>query len=173
MSEIPRPEFSRLVRLEEISDRDVRRSLEANEAECRVLSARFDLQALDSLTADVVVSRVGTGPLVKVSGTVQAELTQSSVVSLKPVPAQVSEEFSEIFGPEGYRPEFDEEEMPEVFDDGGIDIGEIVAQVLALALDPYPRAPGEAVAAEEVGASVGEGGRRPFAELEELLKKRK
>lgn len=167
------PEFSRFVKLDEIESGAVRRPLEANASERQGLSARFGLISLDSLVADITVERAGAGPLVRVSGSLEASLNQSSIISLQPVRSHVLEEFSELFGPEGYRPEGDDEEMPEIFDDGGIDVGELVSQVLALALDPYPRTAEEAAPSITDGAGKDDGLRRPFAELGELLKKRK
>jgi hypothetical protein len=55
-----------------------------------------------------------------------------------------------------------------VFHDGAaIDIGEAIAQTLALALDPYPRAPDAEAALKEAGVkSEAEAG--PFAALAAL-----
>jgi hypothetical protein len=65
--------------------------------------------------------------------------------SLKPGPGPVSEgmvareEAREVVvDPEA-------EEPPEPLGPGGLDLGEAVAQQLAVALDPYPRAPGAAL----------------------------
>ncbi len=78
--------------------------------------------------------------------------------------------------PEGAREgvvEPEAEEPPEPVGPHGIDLGEAVAQQLAIALDPYPRAP-EAALPEEPRA--GAGGARaaegPFAALESLKRGR-
>ncbi len=64
-------------------------------------------------------------------------------------------------------------EVPEPVGPGGIDLGEAVAQQLALALEPYPRAPGAALPEEPCartgGARAAEG---PFAALESLKRGR-
>ena len=36
----------------------------------------------------------------------------------------------------------DDENAPDLIVDGMIDVGEAIAQLMALALDPYPRSPG-------------------------------
>jgi hypothetical protein len=59
----------------------------------------------------------------------------------------------------------EEEEPPEPVGPRGIDLGEAVAQQLALALDPYPRAPGAALP-EDLRAETG--AESPFAVLERL-----
>ena len=55
---------------------------------------------------------------------------------------------------------------PEPVGPQGIDLGEAVAQQLAIALDPYPRAPGAALP-EEPRAAGG-----PFAALKSLKRGR-
>jgi hypothetical protein len=59
--------------------------------------------------------------------------------------------------------------------DGEIDLGEAVAQQLAVALDPYPRAPGAAWPQADTGDAdiAAEPVRRPFAALDALKKRGK
>ena len=56
------------------------------------------------------------------------------------------------------------DDPPEPLGDGQVDAGEIVTQQLALALDPYPRAPGSALTAE-AGAAPAESPFRVLAAL--------
>jgi uncharacterized metal-binding protein YceD (DUF177 family) len=89
-----------------------------------------------------------------VSGQVDADVTQACVVTLAPVPAKISEAFSADFADEDRRRpaetdlDFEADDPPEPIRNGHIDVGELAAEQLALALDPYPRAPGAAVPAE-------------------------
>jgi hypothetical protein len=62
--------------------------------------------------------------------------------------------------------EFEGEDPPDPIIDGRIDLGALVAEFLALALDPYPRKPGVAFQATRVAASGP--AESPFAELERL-----
>lgn len=170
-------EFRRFVTIDEIESAGlVERSIEAREDEREALATRFGLVALNALSAEVTLRRLPGGPLVRVEGRIVADVEQRCVVSLEPVPEHVDGQFSEIFGPEGYKPpeEFEEEDIPETFDAGGIDIGELAAQHLALSLNPYPKAPGVEVPA--IGRETDEAEttetRHPFAGLDELLKKR-
>ena len=62
--------------------------------------------------------------------------------------------------------DLDAEDPPEPVVDGGVDIGEVVTEHLALALDPYPRREG---ARMRVGDWAGsEGDSSPFAVLKSL-----
>jgi hypothetical protein len=68
------------------------------------------------------------------------------------------------------------EEPPEPLGPGGLDPGEVVAQQLAVALVPYPRAPGAALApalsgAPEAPAAAEAGPRGGFAVLAALRRR--
>jgi uncharacterized metal-binding protein YceD (DUF177 family) len=167
------PEFSRLVGLEELEEGEVSRKIEASAEERRALADRFDLLAIDALAASLRLWRLPDGPLVRVEGRLAADVVQRCVVTLAPLPAHIDEEVAETFGPPGYRaPDGDEDgDVPEVFEDSGIDVGELVAQLLLLALAPYPRAAG-AGAPDRISAGEEGGDRsRPFAGLGEMMQR--
>jgi uncharacterized metal-binding protein YceD (DUF177 family) len=168
-------EFRRVVRLEELEDGEIHRTVEAGEEERRALASRFDLAAVNALSARVRVHRVPGGPLVRVDGRLTADVLQRCVVTLEPLPTHIEEDFVETFGPDGYRDPEGREEMdaPEVCDDNGIDLGELAAQLLSLSLDPYPRAP-EAGAPPQPGAGDdADDRRRPFAALGTMMQKQR
>jgi hypothetical protein len=73
-----------------------------------------------------------------------------------------------------------DEELEEPLPEGPLDLGELVAQEFAVALDPYPRAPGAAFTPtwgeDPAGVAAGEppeGKIRPFADLKARLQKEK
>lgn len=170
-------EFSRPVTLEELRGGLVRRSIEATSAECRALAERLGLVAVETLAASVTLEARGGGKLVVVKGTLQAALTQTCVVTLEPLPRTVAETFTERLAVaaeagDGAVVDIDPEaeDEPEPIEGDSIDIGELVVQHLALALDPYPRAEGASVDAEAMsaGEAADDG---PFAELARLKPK--
>lgn len=183
------PEFSRVVIADKVQHRELVEEIAPTEAERRALAERFELEAIGALTARVRLRRVHGGKMIRVDGHLEADVVQTCVVTLESVPAHVSEDFGAIFAPPELVPdddevEFDmvsiEEDQPEPMVNGRIDIGELTAQHLSLALDPYPRAPGVAydpVAEHEEGVDAaepgdgGDGGDRrpnPFAALAKL-----
>lgn len=142
------PEFSRPIRIDQLPSKLSRHRLEADEAERTALAERFDLVALDSLTAEIEINPPTRRGLVRLQGRLKASVVQTCVVTLAPVPALVEAPFSLTFGP-AVEEESDEidltwggEDPPDPIEDGKIDLGEVVAEHLALALDPFPRAPG-------------------------------
>jgi uncharacterized metal-binding protein YceD (DUF177 family) len=78
----------------------------------------------------------------KIEGRVLADLDQVSVVSLETFRHQVSYEVLRYLLPPGAAPTNEEADADPILH-GEVDLGEIVAETLALELDAYPRKPGE------------------------------
>mgnify|MGYP000081808462 CR=1 FL=1 len=181
------PEFSRPVAVGDIAGKGRTLSLEADADEREGLRERFGLLAVESLTARVSISPLRGGRLITVRGRVTADVVQACVASLEPVPAHVAEDFRLVFDVAA-EPSADAEvavpvagaedadagaeEEAEPLPPEGLDIGEMVAQELVLALDSYPRADGvvgdwhEAGEADE--AAGADDGTNPFAALATL-----
>lgn len=154
MSPSATPELSRLVIADKVTTGGQHEVITATESECAALAQRFDLFAVANLQGRLRLRRV-RGEFIKVTGEVEADVIQRCVVTLEPVPAHVKEEFSALYAPDHLIPKEEEdqesdhfqylgsdEDFPEPMPGGRIDIGELLAQNLSLALDPYPRAPG-------------------------------
>lgn len=141
------PEFSRPISADQIGPQEIQREIAANVAERARLAERFDLISLDRLEAVLTLKRDRAG-LIQVRGRFEADVVQACVVSLEPVPAKLAESFMVAFGSsarvggDDVVIAIDESDPPEELTDGRIDLGEAVAQQLAVTLDPYPRAPG-------------------------------
>ncbi len=173
----PAPEFSRTVIADRIAGDEVTEVIEAKPAERQALAHRFELEAIDRLIATVHLKRVRGGQMVRVHGKLDADVVQTCVVTLESVRNQVSDHFDALFAPPHLIPEdaaeidiLPEEDFPEPLQNGRIDIGELTAQHLALALDPYPHAAGidfedHIEAAEEEDEPVRE---NPFAALAKI-----
>src|SRR5687768_2352291 len=99
IAEFPRPEFSRTVVADKIGTDEATHDIEASPQERQALAKRFDLQGIDSLTATVHVKRVRGGQMIRVSGSLEADVIQTCVVTLEPVRNHVSEEFETMFAP--------------------------------------------------------------------------
>ena len=163
-------EFSRPVALERATAAPHFREIVATEAERAALARRLGLVALDLLSARLSWRREASG-IISLEGELEAQVTQSCVVTLEPVAARVADRFVRHFVQRSL-PTEDEvvidpeaDDPPEPLGDGQVDAGEIVTQQLALALDPYPRAPGSALPAEAAGAAPAESPFRVLASL--------
>lgn len=169
------PELSRPIRADTLSAAPRTIRVEAGAGERAALARRFGLARLDRLEAQVQIHR-GT-PDILAEGRLAADVVQSCVVTDVDVPASVEESFTIRFRPEPAEAapeeeiELGEAELDVMFYDGAmIDVGEAVAQTLALNLDPYPRAPDAAAALGEAGV-LDEGAAGPFGALAALKDK--
>ena len=171
----PTPEFSRPLDVTRVPALGSTEKISAEPQECADLARRFGLAALYSLEAELKVSR-WRGEGLKVKGRFTADLDQTCVVSLDIFHARLTDDFESYFLPAGSAAgaALVEEGDAEPFENGIIDMGEAVAEAVALALDPYPRKPGVNFAdVIEVEHASGPGEveeRNPFAGLENLRK---
>jgi uncharacterized metal-binding protein YceD (DUF177 family) len=165
----PRNEFARPVVVEPWPDGGIAVELSADPAELSALARRFDLLELTSLRARGRLERRAPGDEIWFVGELEAEVVQACVVSLEPVPASVRQPIecgwrrvaSPIEPGAAAAPPalwlVDEDEL-EPLVGRTVDLGEMVAEELALALDPYPRrADAEALVSERLGPNISLG----------------
>lgn len=140
----PLPEFSRIVRASEFGDGTRERTITATEAERMALARRFGLRALTALEARLRIVPEAAG--CRVTGTLTADLVQACVATGEDVPAHIIADVAVRFMRGLDTIDEEELELSEAdcdllpLEDERIDLGETVAQTLALNLDPYPRA---------------------------------
>ncbi len=165
------PEFSRPIPIDTIGAGAVEHEITASLDECAALAKRFGLKAIASLTARADVRREGVQ--IFADGSVQAEVTQSCVVTDEPIAHSVREDFSLRFVPDD-APK-DEEEIELSADEcetlsyagAAIDLGEAAAETVALTLDPFPRGPNADEALRDAGV-ISEEEAGPFGALKGL-----
>jgi uncharacterized metal-binding protein YceD (DUF177 family) len=148
-----------------------RLELSADEAERAAIAERLNLLGLDRFEAQATLTR--NGDEVRAEGRLRASVTQACVASGDPVAGQVDSAFALLFRPEptvdpDEEIELSEEDCDVIFHDGReIDLGQALADELALSLDPYPRSAHAEDALREAGVlSEAEAG--PFAALAAL-----
>ena len=173
------PEFSRPVRIDMIAGQPRSLSIAADQKERAALAERFGIPAIDRLSAEAELKR--RGEEVTATGTLSASVVQSCVATGVDVPAEVAEEFSIVFRPPPQATGAEEEvelregELDVVFYEGSkVDLGEAVAETLALSLDPFPRSPQADAALREAGVVSEEEAKveaSPFAGLAALKDK--
>lgn len=167
------PEFSRIWQAAEIGERPRDVTLEANAEERVALARRFAIPDIERLTATARLQRRADG--IHAEGRLKARVTQSCVATGDPVHASVDEPFSLRFV-EDIDTNDDEIELNAddcdtiPIDGGAVDLGEAVAETLALALDPWPRAPHADQVLKDAGVSDGSDV-GPFSALKALKDK--
>ena len=162
--------FSCRLNLDRVHDGE-RIDLIATDAERDAIARRLGLVALDRLAAHCALDHQGAS--VRARGRIKASLTQSCVASGEPLAAYIDEAFELHFQPEPTRTPDDEielsgDELDVIFHDGSaIELGEAIADTLAVSLDPYPRGPNAEVALSQAGV-LSEEQAGPFAALAAL-----
>ncbi len=168
-------EFSRMIDPRHITAAPV--TLIASAEECTALAERFGLVSVDRLEA--VLSLENDGPATSAAGRLKAAIVQSCAVSGEDLPVTIDEPIALRFLPDNaaHRPdeevELDEGDLDEIAYSGSqFNLGEEVAQSLALAIDPYAEGPGAAEARRKAGI-LDESASGPFAALASLKKDQK
>lgn len=146
--------------------------LSATPKELKTLTVRFELPEVKSFK--VRGSITGTH-ILKVQADLEAEITQTCVVTLKGFKTNLQTHFEELFSEKGTdfeaEQDFDidmEEDVSDIIKNGKLNIGEIIAQQFGLALDPFPRSTDETF--EYIEENPGQK-QNPFSGLKDLLKK--
>ena len=166
----PESEFSRPFPADRLGSTPQTEVLTASAGECSALATRLGIVAVEQLSASVRLERT-LGGLIHVAGRLEADVVQTCVVTLTDFASHVEDSFAVDFGDAPAEadselvldPDYD---PPEPIEGGVIDIGELVAQYLALALDPHPRSPGASLDSVWVDSDAEE--RSPFAVLKSL-----
>ncbi len=170
------PEFSRRVAVDQIGAGGHKTGIAADADECAALAKRFGWTRIESLTANAnLLARAGG---VDALGTVSAVIERACVASGEPVRESVEDAFAIHFvcapveADDAGEIELDEDELDIVeYDGAAVDIGEAVAQTLALSVDPFPRSPAAEAQLRAAGVlAEGEVGSAAFAGLKGLLK---
>lgn len=148
--------------------------LEANEAERAALAERFGIVAVNAFTADLTLHRKGREVLAE--GSMAADIVQSCAVSGEDLPVTLREAVALRFVPDDQLDQTHEEveleadELDEIpYSGTQIDLGEALAQSLALAIDPFLTGP-NADEARRRGGILDEAASGPFAALAALKK---
>jgi len=178
-------EIERIVDLDRMGPGGAALEIAASEGERLALARRFGFLGLPAFSARVTVDRRRGGQVV-VEGRLRGKIVQACILTLDPVTQELDEAFRIVFKrdlAEDRDPESGEAlvspqvDAPEPLPGNLLDIGEIVAEQLSLAADPYPRRSG--VKLEDVLPKPRHGGRpgrneqrrHPFAGLAALRDK--
>jgi uncharacterized metal-binding protein YceD (DUF177 family) len=152
----------------------------ASAPERAALARHLAIPSVDRLEADVTV-KSWRSEGVKITGRLTADVVQSDVVTLEPLSQTIDEDIDLVFLPEHSRlarmvqpqdgelhldPEGDD--IPETYVGDRIDFGTVLAEALALGLDPYPRAEGASFDAFDTDPEPEGGKISPFATLRKL-----
>lgn len=180
-------EFSRPVPIDKIDRKGQSQTLDANETERAALADRFGLAGIHALTAKLDL--MPHGDRYHITGILYATIEQESVASGQLFSKDVEQDIDAWYADRSKIASFEtakksreghaedgheirsERDDPEPIYDGILDLGEVAAQFLGLALDSYPRAANEPFG-DYIEVSAKDSKPNPFAALEQLKEKK-
>ncbi|AHA27776.1 hypothetical protein [Candidatus Liberibacter americanus] len=146
--------FSRIINVKSVFSSPMKIKIEANRFDCENLAKQWEVSAVESLYADIKLSkwkRIG----VRVEGTVYAKIIQVCVITLEPLTSYIEESLGCVLVPNSSKlllsnyncsgkNEFEIKGVDIIgfAEDGTIDIGFLVSDFAALAINPYPKKEG-------------------------------
>ncbi len=154
------------------------REYKADRAECAALSQVIDLGAISEFQAAYAITPDSKNRF-RIKAHLRARISQNCVVTLAPLENAIEEDFTALFvsedilekilGDEDFDAEGDEN--PEPIVNGRLEVGRIIYEHLAGAINPYPRAKDAEISQENgmegTGGTDADG---PFSVLAELRK---
>ena len=179
-SEADRAVLSRTLRVDDIRD-GTSGEIAVTKAEMNAIAGMLDLVALEGLTFNYRLDH-GGGGRVHLTGRLHANVTQTCVVSLDPVEANLDVPVEVEFWPVSLIDELERSteepgnpgllDWPEAVVDGRIDLGPVIYETVATALEPYPKREGVSFdwsqgPSEEAGSTKS----GPFAALAALKRR--
>ena len=140
------------------------------------LATILNIQAVEAMQASLTVTPLRGG--IRALGTLTARIVQASVVSFEPVYQDIDETIDRVFLPQStdHVPtpgsevfvDLEDDDFPDHIDGPEVDLSALLIETIALAIDPYPRQPGESL--ESLGLNGDGEASGPFAALEKLKK---
>ncbi len=167
------------IKVSDIED-NVPGRIDLSDAEIQAIRSLLDLVALDGVEFVYRLRRRGGGR-VHLSAQLKAAVTQTCVLSLEPVPASVDvpveldfwpiERIDELENKTGEPGQTGPLDWPEPIVEGSVDLGPVLYETLATALDPYPKKVGVNFEWTDGGSAPESGKTGPFAALDRLRKR--
>ncbi len=180
MNDADRAVLSRPLKVDEIRD-GTSGETTVTKSEMEGIARLLDLVALSGLTFSYRFKAGGSDRL-HLTGRLRANVTQTCVVSLDPVEANLDVPVEVEFWPAPLVEELERNaeepgtlgllDWPEAVVDGRIDLGPVIYESLATALDPYPKREGVSFDwSQGLPQEAGEGKSGPFAALAALKRR--
>ena len=170
------PLFDAIVRIDRLPANGRTLEVQLDEPTRESLAQNMKLSAIERFQANLVIVPLRGG--LRAQGQLTARIVQPSVVSFEPVAQDIDEPVDRVFLPEPstHKPtpgseifvDLEDDDFPDHIDGPEVDLSALLIETLALAIDPYPRLPGESI--EALGIDLGPKETSPFAALAKLKK---
>ena len=147
----------------------------ATDTDLTAIAERLMVPSVQSITAHVEVYRqVKTPTLIMVQATFETHCHLDCGVSLEPFPTVIKDTITQDFTTKEIPPINEDDDVPEYITGGELDIADVVLQLVAITIPPYPRKPDielENLVANKETVNQPEHKQNPFATLADLKDK--
>ena len=179
--------FSHIINLSDLppgklqanGDRDSNASicveLVANNGDLDAIAGRLMVPSVQSIRANIELYRqIKTPTLIMVQATFTADCHLQCGVSLEEFPMVIQDTITQEFTTKEIIPTDEEDDVPEYVTGAELDIADVLLQLIAISIPPYPRKPDrelENMVANKGSVNQPEHKQNPFASLADLKDK--
>lgn len=168
--------FSYPLKIDELNQNQYKFEINADQDELADIAAILKVEKAKQFMAEIYIKRNVKEHILKVWGTVKAQLLLKSVISLENFLQEYDVPFTLTYDTIATYQDIKEmeaginDEVPDIIENGEINLADIALEQIALNMDDYPRAKGEVfdfnqyVVQEEISKE------NPFAVLQKLKK---
>ncbi len=176
MSQSDTPIIDAIVRIDRLPASGRSIDVAPDAAACAELAKILKVEAVEAMQASLTVTPLRGG--IRALGHLKARIVQASVVSFEPVVQEIDEAIDRVFLPQSSENvptpgsevfvDLEDDDFPDHIDGPEVDLSALLIETIALAIDPYPRRPGESL--QSLGLEVDAEAAGPFAALTKLKK---
>lgn len=169
-------DFSYPLKIEDLNQQEQHYHLSADSKQCNILADILQVEGVNKFTADIFLKLKLKEHRLDVWGRVEADLVLKSVISLENFVKRYESSFDYYYDTQATYKDIREleaginDEIPDIIENGTIDLGNIAIEQLALVMEDYPRQEGEEFVFESEFDEETNRHNNPFAVLEKLKK---
>lgn len=169
-------DFSYPLKIEDLNQQEQHYHLSADSKQCNILAEILQVEGVNKFTADIYLKLKLKEHRLDVWGKVEAELVLKSVISLENFVKRYENSFDYYYDTQATYKDIREleaginDEIPDIIENGTIDLGNIAIEQLALVMEDYPRQEGEEFMFESEFDEETNRENNPFKILEKLKK---
>lgn len=168
-------DFSYPLKIEELGQKEQNYKLKADKEQLEFIRDILQVPAVNSFEADIKLKFYKRQGRLDVWGEVKSVIGQISVISLEPFDKEYNTKFEITYDTNATYEEIKEQDVdimadiPDIVENGEINLADIAIEHIALVLDDYPRKEGEVF--DQVIEDISPIRNTPFAVLEKLKNK--
>ena len=169
-------DFSYPLNIDDLNQQEQHHKLKANNEQLKTLSDILQVEDVKNFEADIFLKLNLKQHTLNVWGTVKALLELKSVVSLENFEKDYAVDFKYCYDTKATYKDIKElepsiyDDVPDIIEDGKIDLADIAIEQLALQIDDYPRKDGEKFEFVSEFDEETTNAANPFAVLKNLKK---